>query len=198
MIDYNKLVEYGFIKKENTYLFKTKICDGQFEVIVSLSDNEKKSKVIDLATEDEYVLVDIEEAAGEFVGKVRNEYENLLQDIIEKCTSHDIFKRDQSKKVIKYIKEKYGDELEFLWQKFDNNAIWRNKANQKWYGLILTVSEDKIGGSSKNEIEIIDLRYQKDKIQEIIDNKTIYPGYHMNKSSWITIKLDNSVETENI
>ena len=198
MIDYNKLIEYGFIKLENTYIFKTKICDEQFEVVVSLSDNEKKSKVIDLATEDEYVLVDIEEAAGEFVGKVRNEYENLLQDIIEKCTSHDIFKRDQSKKIIKYIKEKYGDELEFLWKKFDNNAIWRNKANQKWYGLILTVSEDKIGGSSKNEIEIIDLRYQKDKIQEIIDNKTIYPGYHMNKSSWITIKLDNSVETEKI
>ncbi|MBR3153114.1 MAG: MmcQ/YjbR family DNA-binding protein, partial [Clostridia bacterium] len=32
----------------------------------------------------------------------------------------------------------------------------------------------------------------------IIDNKKIFPGYHMNKKSWITIKLDNSVETEEI
>lgn len=197
-IDYKKLIQYGFQKQENSYILKYKICDGQFEVIISVSDNEKISKVIDLSAEEEYILVDIEGATGEFVGKVRYEYENKLQDIVENCTKTSIFKQEQSKKVIKYIKEKYGDELEFLWEKFDNNAIWRNKANQKWYGLILTVSEDKLGGSSKNEIEIIDLRYQKDKTQDIIDNSKIYPGYHMNKSSWITIKLDNSIETEKI
>ncbi|MBR1802672.1 MAG: methylated-DNA--[Clostridia bacterium] len=42
------------------------------------------------------------------------------------------------------------------------------------------------------------MRYQKDKINEIIDKKDIYPGYHMNKNSWITIKLDNTVSTEKI
>jgi alkylated DNA nucleotide flippase Atl1 len=47
-------------------------------------------------------------------------------------------------------------------------------------------------------IEAIDLRYQKEKIKSILDNKKIFPGYHMNKKSWITIKLDESLNIEKI
>ena len=33
---------------------------------------------------------------------------------------------------------------------------------------------------------------------ETIDKIKVFPGYHMNKKSWITIKLDNSMETNTI
>ena len=52
--------------------------------------------------------------------------------------------------------------------------------------------------NSHKEIEIIDLRYSKEDIQNVVDNKKIFPGYHMNKKSWITIKLDDSVDTQKI
>lgn len=38
----------------------------------------------------------------------------------------------------------------------------------------------------------------KEKIEGILKNKNIYPGDHMNKKSWITIKLDNSLSTKTI
>ena len=47
-------------------------------------------------------------------------------------------------------------------------------------------------------IEIIDLRYSKDKIKEIIDHNKIFAGYHMNKDSWITIRLNGSVKNKRI
>lgn len=47
-------------------------------------------------------------------------------------------------------------------------------------------------------IEILDLRYQKEEIKEFVDGKRIYPGYHMNKNSWITIILDGSIENESL
>ena len=47
-------------------------------------------------------------------------------------------------------------------------------------------------------VEIIDLRYQKEKIETILDYTKIFPGYHMNKKSWITIKLDESIDTMEI
>lgn len=197
-IDYKKLLNYGFIKDNKKYIYKTQIIDGQFEITVEVQDNKVTSKLIDLFNEEEYILVDIPESTGKFVGKVREEYENILNDIIVKCTNRDTFKNSQTKEIIKYVKEKYNDELEFLWEKFDNNAICRNKQNNKWYVLFCTVTEDKIGIDSNKEIEIIDLRYQKEKINEIIDNKNIYPGYHMNKKSWITIKLDNTVDIRKI
>ena len=62
----------------------------------------------------------------------------------------------------------------------------------------MTIKASKLGINSDDNIEVIDLRYDKDTINDIIDNKKIYPGYHMNKSSWITIVLDNSMSTLDI
>ena len=195
---YDKLIQYGFVKQENQYIYTDTIFNEQFKIIVSFSEQQNEARIFDLASGDEYILADIEGSTGEFVGKVRQEYENKLHDIITKCTKPNIFRSSQAKEIIDYIQEKYHDSLEFLWEKFDNNAIWRNKINNKWYGLLLTVTEDKLKIESDKVIEIIDLRYEKDKIEKIVDNKKIFPGYHMNKSSWITIKLDNSIDTEKI
>lgn len=130
---------------------------------------------------------------GSFVGNVRQEYEKVLNDVIKNCTFKENFSSNQTKEVINYIKKKYGDELEFLWEKYDNNAIWRNKKNNKWYGVLMTIPLNRLKGDSDKEVEVIDLKCDKEKIDTIIDNKSIFLGYHMNKKSWITIILDGSV-----
>lgn len=197
-IDYDKLLKYGFTKENEMYLYKTKIYDEQFEMNVIVENNKITSKLIDLMNEEEYILVDIKDTAGEFVGKVREEYEKELQNIITKCTTQDIFKSEQAKEVIKYVKEKCNDDLEYLWNKFPENAVWRNKINNKWYGTLLIISERKLKLEKDKMVDIIDLRYSKDKIKEIVDNEKIFEGYHMNKNSWITIRLDGSLETDKI
>lgn len=199
LINYNKLLEYGFIKQDNEYVYKANIYQNKFEIIVIFSENKNMSKLIDIENDEEYVLVDIKDSVGAFVGEVREEYENKLKDIITHCTTSNIYKSTQAKEIIKYIKDKYNDDLEFLWEKLQSkNAIWRNKTNNKWYGALLIISERKLGINSDKEVEIIDLLYQKDKIKDIIDNNKVYPGYHMNKDSWITIKLDETVDIETI
>ena len=198
VINNNNLIKYGFEKQEGQYVYSQNIFNNQFEMIIEIANQKMTSKLIDLMNEEEYVLVDIEDSVGEFVGKVRQEYEEELQQIIEKCTSKEIFKNKQSKEIIEYIRQKYNDELEFLWKKFEDVAIWRNKQNDKWYGLLMKISEQKLGIESEKITEVIDMRYQKEEVENIVDNKKIFPGYHMNKKSWITVKLDNSVETETI
>lgn len=187
-IDYDKLIKYGFTYKE-TYHYETKI--DNFKVIVDIKNNKGYSKIIDIETNDEYILVDVIKASGDFVGNIKEKYENVINDIIDKCSDIDFFQSKYAKKVIQYIKDKYDDDLEYLWEKFPNNAIWRNKHNSKWYGLIVSLPGTKIGLESDELIDIIDLRYQKDNIDEIIDNKKIFAGYHMNKKGWITIILNN-------
>lgn len=197
-IDYEKLFDYGFSKKGSSYYYESNICDDHFKVVVELSKEIQTSKVIDLELNEEYVLVDVEKSSGDFVGKVKDEYEIILKQIIAKCSTPDVFKSKQAEYVIKYIKEKYNDNLEFLWEKFPNDAIWRNKDNNKWYGVLMVLSENKLGIDSNKIIDIIDLRYQKENIKELIDNKKIFGGYHMNKNNWITIKLDESVDIKEI
>lgn len=197
-IQYDKLIKYGFICKENTYTFKKNINDNNFQVIISISKSKKTSKVLDLVTNEEYVMVDIKDSNGKFIGRIKEEYEDILNDIIEKCSVSNIFKNKQTKEVIKYIKDKYNDDLEFLWKKFPTNAIWRNKINNKWYGLLLILEEKKLEIESDKLVDIIVLRYQKDKIESIVDNKKIFKGYHMNKKNWITLKLDDTIATKEI
>lgn len=197
-IIYDELLKYGFIQENGIYFYKTKIYNEQFEMIVTIEDNKMTSRLFDLVNGEEYFLVDIQDSIGEFVGKVREEYENELQKIIERCTTPNVFKSKQAKEIIRYVKDKYNDDLEFLWKKFPQNAVWRNKNNSKWYGALLIISERKLELESDKIVEIIDLRYSKDKIKEIIDNKKIFAGYHMNKDNWITIKLDDSIKTETI
>lgn len=197
-IDYNQLVEYGFVKVDNLYLYKTNIMNNEFEINICISADKSYSKLIDNETNEEYALVDVQSATGEFVGVVRHEYENVINDMIKKCTIKDVFKSTQAKEIINYVNLKYGDNLVFLWEKFDDNAVWRNKKNNKWYGLLLTIKKEKLGIASDEIVEIIDLMYQKNLIDSIVDNEFIYPGYHMNKKSWITIKLDNTVKTSKI
>ena len=197
-IDVKKLTEYGFIKEENIYKYKKDILDNQFIVEIEIKNNKLISKLIEKEYNDEYLMIDIKNISGEFVGRVKDEYERVIDDIIEKCTNIDIFKSTVTKKVIKYIKEKYNDELEYLWEKFPDNAIARNKENQKWYLLIMTIDENKLIKNKSGRIEVLDIRYQKEDIESIIDNKKVFPGYHMNKKSWITIKLDNTIKIEEI
>ena len=197
-INFESLLNYGFIKNDEKYVLEKNIYADHFKVIVEFTKENQISKVIDLSLNEEYVLVDVKDSSGDFVGKVKEEYEELLNDIIDKCTTPNVFKSNQAKEIIKYVKEKYNDDLEYLWKKFPKNAVWRNKNNNKWYGSLLVLEENKLGIESDKIIDIIDLRYPKDNIKEIIDNKKIYEGYHMNKDNWITIRLNESVDIKEI
>ncbi len=197
-IDYQKLQGYGFNLIKDSYVYEKILSNNHFKVIIEINKDKQISKVIDLDVDDEYVLVDVPGASGNYVGKIREEYNAIINDFINKCTKYNIFKENQTKEIIEYIKNKYHDDLEYLWEKTPDAAIWRNKDNSKWYGLLMKIPENRLDTESDNLVEIIDLRYPKDNITDILKKKGIYPGYHMNKKSWITIILDNSVDTKEI
>lgn len=197
-INYDRLIEYGFILKEDNYYYEKVINDGVFKIVIEINKQQKIAKVIDLLNDQEYNLVDVKGATGNFVGKIKEIYEALINDIVDKCSDVDVFKSKQTIAIINYVKVKYDNDLEFLWKKSPKNAIWRNQNNRKWYGAVLVISKDKLKIESNEMVEILDLRYQKNDIKNIIDNYKIFPGYHMNKDNWITIILDGRVELEEI
>ena len=42
------------------------------------------------------------------------------------------------------------------------------------------------------------MKYDKDKVSDIVDNINIFPGYHMNKKSWISINLCGNIDLEEV
>lgn len=193
------LLDHGFVNERGFYAHSFNLLDGQFEMTVRISGEGKVTeRVEDIATGEEYVLHRMPDACGAFVGRVRKEYEDVLRSISEECFESDIFKSNQSNAVIAYVREKYGCELEYLWERFSDNAVWRCRDNAKWFGALLTVSKNKLGLVGNERTEIIDLRIDPEELEKITDGKKYFPGYHMNKKHWITICLDGSVPTEEI
>lgn len=109
-----------------------------------------------------------------------------------------IFKSKQAKQIIKYVKEKYNDELEFLWTKFPKYAIFRHKENKKWYALLIALEKNKLGIEGDKIVDIIVLQNKRENIMNLIDNEKYFAGYHMNKRNWFTIKLDDSIPIKEI
>lgn len=195
----DKLLPYGFISEGDGFVYKKTLKDSGFIMSVRISTTDEiTAEVIDPATEEPYTLHLSDGAAGSFVGGVKMEYENVLKDIAQQCFEPDVFQSDMAKKLIIYVRDTYGDELEYLWEKFPDNAVWRRSDNKKWYGVILTVSKQKLGIESDEIEEIIDLREEPEKLSALLENENFYPGWHMNKKHWYTIVLDGSVSFEEI
>lgn len=197
-LNINQLIRYGFQPKENYWIYKSTILNGTFALYISVLENGSvDTDLIEVETNEPYVLYKTD-ASGTFVGKVRMEIEKILQKIADECFELSAFKTEQALQVIEYVRDIYGDELEFLWTKFPDNAVWRRKDNHKWYGAVLTVAGNKLGLSSSEPMEIIDLRLQQEQMAQTVDHKCYFPGWHMNKKSWYTIVLNHSVSTEEI
>lgn len=192
-----KLLDFGFTQKNKEFYLEKPLIDNQFNLIIAISESGiVKTKLIETESGDLYTLHLVEGAEGNFVGQVKDEYNRILEEIAEKCFEPNVFKNEVTLKLIDYIKDKYGDELEFLWDKFKGNAVVRRKDNSKWYAIFLTIPKSKLGFQNETAVEIIDLRAEN--VESIIDNVSIYPGYHMNKKHWITMLLDNSANINDL
>ena len=197
-VDFNKLEKYGFKKDKDDYIYSKTFMNGDFRADVSINKNEKVSgKIYDLKVDDEYINFRIEINQGTFVNSVREEYKEMLKDIRKKCFDTELFISPQANRITEYITKKYGDEPEFLWEKFPNYGVFRNKSNDKWYGIIMNIDKSKIDADS-GEVEIIDIKADEKTIQTKIKQKGYYEGYHMNKKSWLTIILDDTLSDEEI
>ena len=68
--DFEKLKEFGFCFKNNTYIYSEDFMDGDFKAVIEISD-VLKGKVIDNFGNEEYMPLRIEPFDGEYVCKVR-------------------------------------------------------------------------------------------------------------------------------
>lgn len=101
--------------------------------------------------------------------------------------------------VSKYIKKKYKASPEYLWKRYPSFAIYRHEDNRKWFALIATISRDKLGIDSTDDVDVLNVKIDDLMLRDILFQQPgFYPGYHMNKGSWMTILLDGTVSLDEI
>ena len=196
--NFDKLVKFGFTKREKIYQIDKEILDGEFVLSVFVTESgEVSTKIVDKSSGDEYFLHLLKDSVGEFVGRVREEFEATLNEISESCFESDVFKSKQAKVILEFADRK-GNKLEFLWDNSPNVAILRRSDTKKWYAVLFVLPKSKLDNRSGELVDIIDLRLQPDELEKIVDGKKYFRAYHMNKKHWFSMALDDSVSTQDI
>ncbi len=197
-VDYKKLEAFGFVKNKEHYVYECNFMNDNFKAIVEINQkNSIKGQVIDLASGEEYINIKMTEINGDFVNTVRTLYQDILINIRNNCFNKKLFLSEQANRITKYIIDKYQDEPEFLWPKFDGFGVFRQKKNNKWYAIIMNLKASKFSLGT-GEIEVINVKCDEDTITSLIQRKGFYEGYHMNKKNLITIVLNDTVSDTEI
>ncbi|MBR7025265.1 MAG: MmcQ/YjbR family DNA-binding protein [Selenomonadaceae bacterium] len=192
-----KLLNNGFALDGENFIRREEILNHMTLTIIIDGRGRVTSKIFD-ADGEPYTLHLVEGATGEFVGSVKAEHERILKNISEQCFDDEIFKFGQTLKLIEYIRENFSDAPEFLWKKYPNFAIFRRKDNRKWYALIANIPKKYLRLGGAEEIEILNLRVEPEELDKIFDGEKYFRGWHMNKKSWLTLRLDETLTDEEI
>ena len=76
--------------------------------------------------------------------------------------------------VSKYIKKKYKASPEYLWKRYPSFAIYRHEDNRKWFALIATISRDKLGIDSTDEVDVLNVKIDDLMLRDILLQ---HPGF---------------------
>ena len=191
-----KAKEYGFIENQGVWTYSSTILQGDFLMMVTVEDGDLSFQVYDQETGDLYPQVHMTGMRGTFVGTVREACLEELFDIRKACFEVQEFLCPQTKRIMALLQEKYGNQLEYLWEKSPDTAVLRHEDNQKWYAILMRISWEKLDKGKEGEVEVVNLK--NDQVAEMLTLKGIYPAFHMNKSYWISVPLDDKLSDQQI
>ena len=197
--NYDKLISYGFQKVSDQYIFTKKIQNNSFKVSVVIGSNHSvKTSVYDLEMDDEYYGYRVENASGEFAGKIREDVCLLLEDIRNMCFSIQSFVGDQANRISQRILKKYGDYPSFEWDQYPDFGVFKNHDSKKWYALIMNISKNKLGDDANSMVDVLNVKINPNRILSLLGKDGYYPAYHMNKKYWISVILDDSLSDDDV
>ena len=200
VIDEGKLIAFGFKKAGGSFVYSREFMNGAFRAeIVYRSGECFSGKVIDLSSEEEYLPLFVEGAHGEYVGKVRDSYELILEEIRESCTTKKRYRNAQAERIAIAIEERYGSSPEWLWgEGIDDPSVFRHRENSKWFGIIMYVPYSKFGSNNPGGTNVINVKLKPAEITALLGKQGYEKAYHMNKKFWLSILLDDSLDDEEI
>ena len=187
---------YGFVENQGVWTFSSTILQGDFLMIVTVEDGVLTFQVYDQETGDLYPQVHMESMRGTFVGTVREACLEVLYAIRKACFEVQEFLCPQTKRIMAFVQEKYGNQLEYLWEKSPDTAVLRHEDNQKWYAILMRIPWDRLDKEREGLVEAVNLKH--DQVADLLSQNGIYPAFHMNKRYWISLPLDDTLTDEKV
>lgn len=191
--DEGSLLSFGFQKEGDEFVYQTMILEGELSLKIRVYGIQVETEVMELSTGENYDVYRVESAHGEYVGRVREEIKSILLEMRQRCYIISWANREQPQAVLAYLKDRYGEEVEYLWEGYTYGVV-RRKDNRKWTCIFMELPISKVGLPEDRVEVIMNARHDGNEA----NGKTIFPAYHMNKKSWVSLVLDGRLPTSRI
>jgi len=178
-----KLLKYGFSQTNGFYTKKISL-NNDFYTIVTITTTLVTAEVFESENNEKYVLVDVPSANGTFVGKIREMVGIAIKAIQENC----FYNVDLKTEYVEWLENTIGVKGEYPWEDDNTSAVYRC-TNNKWFALVMKIKFKNLGFTSDEPVWVVNLKADADNIPKLLDNKSIFPAWHMNKKYWITVVL---------
>lgn len=194
--DFAEIVSFGFEKQGDMYIWQTDFMQSDFCAIIKIHNTGKvETKVIDKMNDTEYLPLKSSNRNSPYVAQVRDAFNKILQNIVDKCFTKLLFSSAQANRIGSLITKTYGVEADFPFSKdpYKECVAFRHKENQKWFALFMNVPQNKLNKTlDATSKDIVNLKIEPDTSQNLFDKKAVYPAYHMNHRQWASVVLDDT------
>lgn len=178
-----RLLEYGFTQEGNSFILNRKL-DEDFYSVVTFDSENLNAEVFEYDSNEKYALLDVKTAHGTFVNAVRQKVKDLLGDIYAKCFEN----TDIKELYVQWLEKELQTKGDYPWEDDSTSAVYRCE-NRKWFALVMKLKFKNLGLESDEPVWAVNLKADSEKIPELVDKKSIFPAWHMNKNHWITVLL---------
>lgn len=178
------LAEWGFENGQARYV----LVEGEFELGMTLSDQELELVVYDLAMEEPYTLFEVASASGALVTALRQQ----VDDILNRILGQQIQDNPLVERLVDYVATTYGLAPAHPFKRHPEIIGFKVPEVDKLFGIFLPVDYCRLDKTSSrtDQVLVLNLKGQPDQILGRIDNCRYFPAYHMNKKHWFSVLLD--------
>lgn len=92
-------------------------------------------------------------------------------------------------KFLSHCYDTYGTAPDYPFDEDFETAVLRHSDNRKWYALVMRISRRKLGLSSDEMTDVVNLKLPEELFGSFGASDGVYPAYHMNKLRWISVIL---------
>ncbi|OSI18629.1 hypothetical protein BWD09_02380 [Neisseria dentiae] len=100
--------------------------------------------------------------------------------------------------LLDYVARRYLTVPEYPWRKHPDYAVLRHRGSGKWYAVLMDVSAAKLGLAGSANVPLANIKAAPDLVQLLRVQTGFLPAYHMNKTHWLSVRLDGSADAETV
>lgn len=179
--DGQKLTSYGFCRVDGKWRYERQI-EGSLYLVLTLENEKFEARVWDKDFDDEYLPFNFEDGQN----PIRAQAERIIGEIIEKC----FVCLNIRTNAIEALERRFGTLHEAPWEDDPDSITFKTKLSKKWFAIMMRIPADRLGLKGRNLIDVVNIKLPPDKINVLIDNVHYFRAYHMNKTHWLSVKLD--------